>query len=273
MKNNQIEVSRALTLELHNKILPKSKRSQTTLFIIIALVIIAAGVLIYFLFPGVRTGLVSDEENPGNFIQTCLETNVEEIVDSLSKQGGSVRPEHYIVYEDSNIEYLCYTSDYYVPCVVQRPFLVSHISNEIEREINDEVGRCFDDLEAKYRDDGYNVNLRRGEFDVELLPKRVVLNFGSVLTLTKGDETTNYDRFRVVLNNNLYELASIATSITEWETKYGEAESTLYMTYYRDLKVEKKKQIEGSTIYILTDRNSGNKFQFASRSMAWPPGY
>jgi len=45
------------------------------------------------------------------------------------------------------------------------------------------------------------------------------------------------------------------------------------MTYYRDLKVEKKKQTDGSTVYILTKMDSGDKFQFASRSVAWPPGY
>jgi hypothetical protein len=45
------------------------------------------------------------------------------------------------------------------------------------------------------------------------------------------------------------------------------------MNYYHDLKVEKKKQLDGTNIYILTDRNNENKFQFASRSVAWPPGY
>ena len=44
------------------------------------------------------------------------------------------------------------------------------------------------------------------------------------------------------------------------------------MNYYRDLKVEKLKQSEGTTVYILTDLNNNKKFQFASRSMAWKPG-
>ncbi|MFH1240218.1 MAG: hypothetical protein V1672_03295, partial [Candidatus Diapherotrites archaeon] len=96
--------------------------------------------------------------------------------------------------------------------------------------------------------------------------------FNSSLVLTK-ESTEKYDLFSVVLNNNLYELVSVANSILNWETRYGDSETTNYMTYYHDLKVEKKKQSDGSTIYILTDRNNGNKFQFASRSVAWPPGY
>jgi hypothetical protein len=58
-----------------------------------------------------------------------------------------------------------------------------------------------------------------------------------------------------------------------WEALHGSVETTTYMTYYKDLKVEKHEQLDGSTIYILTDRNTGNKFQFASRSNAGSPGF
>ena len=91
------------------------------------------------------------------------------------------------------------------------------------------------------------------------------------LVLTKGD-TETYDKLGVSIKNNLYELVSISNSILSMEIKYGDAETTIYMDYYHDLKVEKKKQTNGTTIYIITNRNTGNKFQFASRSVAWPPG-
>ena len=127
-------------------------------------------------------------------------------------------------------------------------------------------------MEKNFQKKGYTVNLRSGGMQVELLPKRIVLNFNHSLTLTK-EGSDSYDKFSVFVNNNLYELISIANSIIQWETRYGDAETTAYMTYYRDLKVEKKLQQEGTKVYILTDRNKGNKFQFASRSIAWPPGY
>ena len=249
------------------------KKGQVTIFIIVAIVIIVAGVLVYFFLPGIRSGLVSDEENPPKFLQTCLEDRIEEVVQQLSDHGGSMNPEHYIIYEGDNIEYLCYTEEYYEACVVQQPLLGNHISKEIEREIKENAESCFDEMEQKYQNDGYTVDLKRGDMNIELLPKRVIVNFENSLNLAKGGQTNSYERFRVVLNNNLYELISIATSIIEWETRYGDAETTVYMTYYKDLKVEKKNQIEGSTIYILTDRNNENKFQFASRSMPLPPGY
>ena len=249
------------------------KSGQVTMFIIIALVVVAVASLIYFLYPKIKSGFAFEEETPEKFLQTCLEADIKDAVDTLSSQGGSLTPEHYILFNGEKIEYLCYQEEYYKTCVIQQPLLKRHIEEEIKKNIQNNVKLCFDQLEQTYKDKGYDVNLRRAEMNVELLPKRIVASSNSTLALRKGESSQRIDTFRVILNNNLYELTAITNSILEWEAKYGEAESTVYMTYYKDLKVEKNKQIDGSTIYVLTDRNTGFRFQFASRSVAWPPGY
>ncbi len=248
------------------------KRGQVTIFIIIAIMIVAMGVLIYLFYPQITTTLGLGPKTPTAFIQTCLEDTIEEAANKVSPQGGTIEPEHYVLYDGEKVEYLCYTNEYYLTCTVQQPLLKQHIENEIKNYIQRDVNDCFNSLEQNYQRQGYNVNLVRGETNVELLPKRIVVTLNSELTLTKG-ETERYEKFDVVLNNNLYELISIANSILQWESQYGDAEVTAYMNYYRDLKVEKKKQSDGTTVYIITDRNTGNKFQFASRSVVWPPGY
>lgn len=249
-----------------------NKRGQVTIFIIVAVLIVVFGILIYIFYPNIRTTLEVESKNPSEFIQSCMEEEIEDIVEELSMQGGSLVPENYILYNDYKIEYLCYTEEYYLTCVMQQPMLKQHIEDEIKNEIKEEVDACFDSLKESYEKKNYGVNLKEGEMSVELLPKRIVATFNHSLTLTK-EGSERYESFRVVLNNNLYELVSITNSILNWEAHYGDSETTLYMDYYRDLKVEKKKQTDGTTIYILTDRNNGNKFQFASRSVAWPPGY
>lgn len=249
-----------------------NKRGQVTIFIIIAIVIVALGVLIYMFYPQIKTTLGLGPKNPSEYIQICIEEEIENNVEKLSLQGGSLAPEHYILYDNEKVEYLCYTNEYYKTCIMQQPMLKENIESEIENEIKNKVRECFDSMKESYEKKGYDVNLKSGGIGVELLPKRIVATFNYSLILTKED-TEKYEPFRVVLNNNLYELVSIANSILNWEAHYGDAETTVYMDYYHDLKVEKKKQSDGTTIYILTDRNDGNKFQFASRSVAWPPGY
>jgi hypothetical protein len=252
---------------------PRNKKGQVTIFIIIAIVIVGIVVLVYMLIPKAETGTGFDPGNPIAFIQNCLQNDLERNVDIISSQGGSLDPELYFMYLGSSVEYLCYTNEFYKTCVVQQPLLKQHVEAEIEESISQEVSSCFNNLEENYRAEGYTVTLNSGRTKVELLPKRVVVNFEDyILTVTK-DGTAMYDAFSIVLNNNLYELTSIANSIIDWEAAYGDAETTIYMAYYKDLKVEKRTQPDGTKIYILTDRNNGRIFRFASRSVAWPPGF
>jgi len=253
--------------------LKEEKRGQVTIFIIIALLIIGIAIAIYFLIPRAETGTTFDVKNPNAFLQSCLEDNVNNIIDTLSLKGGSIDPENYFLYQGEKIEYLCYTNEYYKTCIIQQPLLKQHIEAEIKKNIVDDVQACFNSLENNYKNQGYNVNLQDGKTVVELLPKRVAINFEDyILTITKGG-TEKYDSLNVVLNNNLYELTSIVNSIIDWESAYGDAETTTYMAYYKDLKVEKRVQQDGTKIYVLTDRNTGKQFRFASRSVAWPPGF
>lgn len=249
----------------------KNKRGQLTIFIIIAVVIVLLGVLAYILFPGISTGFVTDINDPQSYIQNCMEDHIEETVSQLSLQGGSLNPSNYFPYQENRVEYLCYTSEYYVPCIMQQPFLKQHIEAEIKNDLDEKETECFDLLRDNFESRGYDVSLTKGEKNIELLPKRIAITFNNQLTITK-DETDRYENFKVTVNSNLYELVGVANSILNWEARYGDSETTTYMNYYHNLKVEKKKQTDGATVYILTDRNTGDKFQFASRSIAWPPG-
>lgn len=250
----------------------ENKRGQVTIFIIIAVMIVVLGILIYVFYPNLKSVISTQTENPSSFMQSCIEEKLNENAELISKQGGSLEPEHYYLYNNQKIEYLCYTEENYKTCVVQKPMLKNSIEEEIENSISSRISNCFNDLKQNYENKGYDIEIKKGEMNIDLIPQKIVLNLNSSISLTK-DENKKYDSIRVVINNNLYELIGIANSIINWESSYGDAETTTYMNYYRDLKIEKKKQSDGTTIYILTERDTGNKFQFASRSIPWPPGF
>lgn len=253
-----------------------NKRAQVTIFIIIGIVIVAAGILIFLFWPKISSTLAISSENPEVFMQTCLQDKIETTIQDLSIQGGSVNPQHYFIYQGNKVEYLCYQEQYYLTCVVQQPMLIKHIESEIKNNINEEMNSCLDSLKAAFISKGYETTLEKDDFSVQLLPKRVVVITNSTFVAKKADTTYSYggeSGLSVVLNNNIYELGTIAMSIISSEAQYGDAETTTYMNYYHDLKVEKYKQSDGTKVYILTDRNTENKLMFASRSVAWPPGY
>ena len=81
------------------------KKGQVTIFIIIAVLIVAFAILIYIIYPDITTDTGFDSKNPSAFIQSCLEEEIENNVERLSLQGGSLAPEHYIMYNDERLEY------------------------------------------------------------------------------------------------------------------------------------------------------------------------
>ncbi|MBI4009693.1 MAG: hypothetical protein HY361_00665 [Candidatus Aenigmarchaeota archaeon] len=248
-----------------------NKKGQLTIFVIVAIVIVALGVLVYNFFPEIKTTLGFAVNNPGSFMQECMDEELGNSVKMISSQGGSLDPVHYYLYLDEKIGYLCYTNEDYLTCVVQQPLLKQHIENEIKNAIKNKEDSCFAELRNSFQGQGYSVDLKEGNTSVELLPKRVVVTFNRQLTLTKEDSET-YEKLDVVLNNNLYELMSVANSIINMEVQFGDSETTVYMNYYHNLKVEKLKQGDGTKVYILTNRDTGNKFQFATRSKVFPAG-
>ena len=249
------------------------KRGQVTLFVIIAIVIVALGILIYVFYPKISSVFGGgQEQNPNEFIQNCMEDDLADKIKNVSVQGGSINPEFYILYQDEKIQYLCYTEEYYKTCVVQKPLLTKQIEKEIENAIAPKVKTCFNELKTSFEERNYEVNIIEGAVGIALMPKKVVSTFNYSVTLTKTD-AKKYDSFNVVVNNNLYELVGIANSIIDWESTYGDTDTNLYMDLYHNLKIEKRKPDYGTSVYILTDKDTANKFQFASRSLVFPPGY
>ena len=248
----------------------EKKRGQLTIFIIVAILVVAI-VALLFAFPKLRTSVGFEKpESPENFIQTCLEDTIKENVETLSKQGGSLEPSLSILYQDEKIQYLCYTPQKYQACVVKIPFLEKHIEDEIKKSIEDDVNFCFNSLKQTFDDKGYTANLKKGEIIVELLPQRIVTTINNEFTFSKADETQRRETFRVIVDNNLYELIGIAQSIMSDEIFFGDSFEQAYMEFDTNVKVEKKRPVtEGTTIYILTDRNTQDKFKFAIQSWSF----
>jgi len=272
--------SRSETVKLKN-IFSVSKRSQVTVFVILAIGIVIV-LLLLFLGRDRITTLIKGQ-SPLEQIKECAGDYTQEAVDILSSQGGSLEPEFYYLYQGNKIEYLCYTSENYKQCVMQKPLIKQSIEKEIEGYIEPKIKSCMNSVKSDLEKNGYLVNIGDVDVDVEIVPENVLINIQSDLSMTKGT-TESYKSIKTDLSSNLYEFVMIASSILNWEARYGDAETMNYMLYYPSLKVEKKIQGDGTKIYILTSRGSldsiylpadkseEDKFVFASRSMVIPAG-
>ncbi len=246
------------------------RKAQITVFIIVGIIIVVVA-LILLIYPSFKSGF-SQEINPAEYIKSCTESAVKKSVEIAGKQGGSVHPQHTVSFQGENIEYLCYTNAYYKTCVMQQPLLKQHLEYELVNDIKPKIEDCVQSLQGELEKRGFTVAKQRPDVTLSIIPKTIDVNVKLGLKVTKG-ETSTYDTVTVQVPSSLYDLAMVSESILNFEARYGDADPLGYMFYYPDLKVQKLKQDDGTKIYILHNRNSGEEFQFASRSLSWPAGY
>ena len=254
----------------YNKMLPNSKRSQATIFIILALAIVV--VLFLLLTGGGDLTAIFKPASPIQQIRICAQEATQEVVDVLALQGGSMNPENYYLYQGNKIEYLCYSEVNYERCVMQKPMLKQSIESELETYLQPRIKNCVNAVKSNLQKKGYSVSSQDPIIDVKLIPNNILIDIQANVQITK-DSTESYKSIKTDYNSKLYDLIMITSSILNWEARYGDAESTTYMIYYPSIKVEKKKQGDGTTVYILTDKLNLDTFQFASRSVILPTGF
>jgi len=243
------------------------KRGQVTLFIIIAIVIVA--VLIIVFYPRIRT--IFAPATPSIELQSCVEDRVEEAIELVGKRGGSIEPVNAILYQDERVEYLCYTNQYYKTCAMQQPLLRQHIEREILDYIREDVRLCVNNLKEDLRGRGYIVSDGKEDISINIIPDKIQV-IVSGFSAVRAEQGERYEEFELNFRSNFYELIMLASSILNFEARLGDSDITMYMFYYPNIQVKKLKQEDGSKIYILSDV-SGDKFVFASRSISWPAGY
>jgi len=247
-----------------------SKRGQITVFIILAILIV--GVLFLLFYNRTEMGSIfTTSQSPVDTIQKCIQNSAEEGIIKISNQGGSLEPKNYILYQDNKVDYICYTEQYYKPCIMQKPLLKQDMEKELKDYLEPRIKDCINSLKVSLENQGYGVDYKNPETSVKLIPSSILIDTNIDLKITK-ESTSTYKNIKTDISSKLYDFAMTTSSIANWEARYGDSETMMYMFYYPGLKVEKKIRSDGTRIYILTDRNSGDKFMFAIRSVALPSG-
>ena len=245
-----------------------SRNWQVTIFVILAIVFVGA-IIIIFAFPQVN--VFSSDINPSAYLRSCIAPEINNIKDVLSDQGGYSTPYNYLTYKDIRLQYLCYTSEFYIPCIVQQPLLLRHLQEEMKDYIEPRAKQCFENLKDQYEKRGYEIKSSSSQINVSIAPEKIVVEFIAPITLSR-EATQTFQKFSVAVDSKWYSLINVATNIIQYESVFGDSETSLYISYYPDLRVEKIRRDDGSTIYQLKDVISEDKFSFATRSLVWPRG-
>lgn len=251
----------------------KSRKAQVTIFVIIAIIIIAF--LGFFFIKPLRELIVPP--TLGDMMpRACIEEAVKEPLNFTMLHGGKIKPELYLMYNNYTLNYLCYTNTWYKTCEMQIPFLKNEIESEISANASKDIQACMTQFEERLRSRGYNVKVSGSRNPIiSIAPDRVIVEFNMTINLERNGEMQDVNpvMLQTELESNAYELIMVASSIQNYEARFGDSIPETYMSFYPNLVVEKKKQDDGSKAYIISDINTGERLQFATRSLSWPIGY
>ena len=253
-----------------------TKKSQITLFIIVAILIVAV-IILFFLLRGKEvTDIIRPEmPDPNREVRQCVEDNVRKAVDFMLPQGGYVNVSNYKLYNGEKVEYLCYTNQYYYPCINQKPMYIQSLEAEIHDYVRPRIKKCFNSLIDEYRGKGYEVGEEPLKLKVGLRPKQIEVGVKKDLSLSKGEKSIQFKEGRYGINSPLYNLAVVAQEITSQEAKFCNFEYIGYALFYPSFEIEKDQVGFGETtsdIYKIKDKNTGKTLNIAIRSCAMPGG-
>jgi len=245
-----------------------NRKAQITIFVILAIAII--GILIVVFLPKIK--VVVSKPVPEVNLQKCMLEKLENSEKIILDQGGSLNPEHYFLYNNSKFQYLCYSNEYYKRCVMQVGFIEETVEKELIKNIEKDIDVCINEIKQEFNSRGYEVEVNGNQVLVDIVPKNIFITLNTTINIRKSGDERVIQNIKAEKPSSLSKILAISTSILNFEASLGDSNPEEYMSFYPSIKIEKKKQGDGTKLYIVSDRDTLERFQFAVRSLAWPPG-
>ena len=254
----------------------RKNKAQISVFIIIGVVLVAGVILAYAIFS--KTGPrynTPTAEDPQQYIEKCVKDSVSEAEPIILKQGGYINPGNFKLYQDEKVAYLCYTNLFYEKCTNQEPMFIKHIEDEITNYTKNRIDVCFSNLKNDLEKQNYAIEMSGMDMKTELLKNTIRVTIDRKMSITRNEETKRFDKFNVLMNSPLYNLANVAIEIANQEAKRCSFEYVGYMAFYPEFKIERISVGNGETtsrMYVIEDKNTEKKLNIAIRGCAIPAG-
>jgi hypothetical protein len=253
-----------------------NKRSQVTIFIILALIIVVSIALIFVLLNN-KQKIISPQENPQEFISNCVKNKLSDFEKIILEGNGYLNiTDNYILYSGNKpqekVPYLCKTSLFYAPCINQEPMFIEFVRKEFENQAKKDTAACFNDLNQVLKKSGYQVSEGNQDIEISFQTKSILETINKKLTIKRAEETKTIELFKAEVQSTLPELINTARIIVNYESAFCEFNSVSWMNTHRDISIKKFVAGDGSKIYTLADKISGKKLNFAVKTCIMPAG-
>jgi len=201
------------------------KRGQVTIFVIIAIALVA-GILIYFVFKGqlFATEVPAEFKPIYNYYAECIAQETQNAIDLAESQGGHI----YLPEYDPASEYAPFSSQfnflgfpvpywYYVSgngIIREQVPLKSEIEKEIATYVEERVNNC--DFENFYAQ-GFYIDLGEPRATVKLEDTKVLVTVTSAVASSREEQSALKSEHKIEVNSKLGKFYDLAIEIYDKE--------------------------------------------------------
>jgi len=254
-----------------------SKRSQVTIFVIIAIVLV--GIIIgIFMLKGKSSDIPSLKENPtGNIkanVEKCTREAIEESEAIIIKNAGFLEQDSTFEFDGVKYQKLCDSSGTNKLCTNNHPALAIETQKEILEYITPKINNCFETIKSSLRNYKYKEN--SNEIIVTIVPNEIRVEIVKNLAFEINDQIINIEKFNIKQNSPLYDFLTITNRVINEElncrcgSESCNANLAGLMRSYRDFEILKPVySSHGEEAFTITEVNSGKQFLFAIRNCAY----
>ena len=162
----------------------KNSKGQVTIFIIIAILIIASAVLIFTFRDKIGLGIFSSNSDPVYlFVQNCVQETGQDAIHFITQQGGYLFPPTFST--SDGIPYYFYNKKDYMPTK-------DRIGEEISDYITNSISYCTNGF-TNFPD----LNITEGEIkaNAKIEDEKIILDVVYPLTIKQGESTKKFENF------------------------------------------------------------------------------
>jgi len=186
-----------------------NKRGQVTIFIIIAIILIAAVALYFVLRDKISVDKIPIEVEPvyTNLI-SCIEKTTEEGVEYLALHGGyyEVPKSISIAYFAEDIPYYYLNSRKYVPSI-------ERVEGELENYIHNYLSNCLNFEE--FENQGFEIKEGDLLVSVNMKEEEIRTKLDYPLTIKKGKSTKRLREFEIEIDSNVKKLLEVSEEVVD----------------------------------------------------------
>lgn len=184
------------------------KRGQVTIFVIIAILIVA-GILLFFYVQNKSSSLIpsipTDAQPIYNFVQDCLKETAENSLIRIGEQGG-----YFLIFDEPSIEaripYYIYEGKNLMPPKEK-------IEVQISGFVKQELSYCI--LNFKDFQRQYNISHNLREVKTKIVNNGISISLDYPINLNKEDSSISLNDFNIVLPLDLNKELLVSRAITE----------------------------------------------------------